>query len=90
MFGLFMIVLTFFLVGTFVIQPLLKKPMSAPTSQEASTDTLTLRKNVIYRQIKEAEMEFEMGNLSREDYQATRNQLKQEAAQILAQLRKRG
>lgn len=90
MFGLFMIVLTFFLVGTFVIQPLLQKPMSAPPRKDASSDALVLRKQVVYRQIKEAEMEFEMGNLSREDYESTRNQLKQEAAQILAQLRKRG
>lgn len=89
MFLLFMIVLTFFLVGTFVIQPLLRKPMSAPDPQDASLDSLTLRKKVVYRQIKEAEMEFEMGNLSREDFEGTRNQLKQEAAQILAKQRKR-
>ncbi|MFQ6615934.1 MAG: hypothetical protein ACE5HZ_04105 [Fidelibacterota bacterium] len=90
MFGLFMIVLTFFVVGTFVIQPLLQKPMSAPAAEDASADSLMLRKKVVYRQIKEAEMEFEMGNLSREDFESTRNQLKQEAAQILAELRKRG
>lgn len=85
-----MIVLTFFVVGTFVIQPLFQKPLSAPLSQDGSADALKLRKDVVYQQIKEAEMEFEMGNLSRKDFEATRNQLKQEAAEILAQLRKRG
>ncbi|MFQ6674953.1 MAG: hypothetical protein ACE5LH_01265 [Fidelibacterota bacterium] len=90
MFALFMIVLTFFLVGTFVIQPLLQKPMSGPAPDDASTHALLLRKQVVYRQIKEAEMEFEIGNLSREDFETTRDQLKQEAAQILAQLRKKG
>ena len=44
-------------------------------------DILRLRKTVIYRQIKEAEMEFEMGSLSKEDYERTRNQLKEEVSQ---------
>ncbi len=47
---------------------------------------LQLRKRNLYRQIKEAEMEFEMGSLSDEDYVRTRRQLKEEASRILAQI----
>ncbi|MEE9168018.1 MAG: hypothetical protein V3U24_11245 [Candidatus Neomarinimicrobiota bacterium] len=85
-----MIVLTFLVVGGFVIQPLLMKRVENPSSGDASATILNRQKEVIYKQIKEAEMEFEMGNLAKEDFERTRNQLKEEATHILQKMRKTG
>lgn len=90
MFAMIMIVFTFFLVASFIIQPLFQKTMTRPVDTDTLFDTLKLRKEVVYAQIKEAELEFEMGNLSEEDFERTRNQLKIEASQIIAKIRKKG
>ena len=91
MFAIFMIVLTFFLVLSFIIQPLFSKTPNRPKMNTGPSDILRLRKEVVYEQIKEADMEFEMGNLSKEDFERTRNQLKEEASQIIGEIRgKRG
>jgi len=89
MFAMFMIVITFFLVLAFIIQPLFLTSKHLPGKKDISLDILRLRKTVIYRQIKEAEMEFEMGSLSKEDFERTRNQLKEEASQIIGKIRER-
>jgi len=81
-----MIVLTFLLVIGFVIQPLFSNSRRNPFAGGRREEMLQLRKRNLYRQIKEAEMEFEMGSLSDEDYVRTRRQLKEEASRILAQI----
>ena len=81
-----MIVLTFFLVISFIVQPLFMGVVDKPDIEDRSLDILKLRKKVVYKQIKEAEMEFEMGNLSEEDFHRTRNLLKSEASKIIAQI----
>lgn len=89
MFAAFMIVLTFVLVGGFIIQPLMMGKSTRPTGSDVSMDRLKLRKEVVYAQIKEAEMEFEMGNLSKGDFERSRTQLKEEASQIIGDIQKR-
>ena len=89
MFTIFMIVLTFFLVVSFIIRPLLMKSINRPSIIDTSLDILNLKKEVVYRQIKEAEMEFEMGDLSKRDFERTRNTLKQEASRIIAEIQRR-
>ena len=48
--------------------------------------TLKRKKIILYRQIKELEMEFDIGNINEDDFQATRTELKQEVSAVIAQL----
>lgn len=73
----------------FIIQPLLLKKVDRPDDEDITLETLKLRKKVIYKQIKEAEMEYEMGNLSEEDYIRTRNSLKEEASSVIKTIEKK-
>lgn len=84
-----MIVLTFLLVAGFVVQPLFMEKTGSPSVKDTTLDKLNLRKELIYKQIKEAEMEFEMGNLSRKDFDRTRGQLKKEAVRIIGLIQKK-
>lgn len=86
MFAMIMTVLTFLLVAGFVVQPLLIGNLEPPTARDADLETLKLRKKVLYKQIKEAEMEFEIGILSDEDFAQTRNRLKKEVAQLISEI----
>ncbi|MEE2876957.1 MAG: hypothetical protein VX822_04175 [Candidatus Neomarinimicrobiota bacterium] len=47
---------------------------------------LKLRKQSILEQIKELELEYEMGTVSPDDFQRNRNELKREASAIMAKL----
>lgn len=93
MFAEIMILVTFVVLVTFIVQPLFaSRAVDIPDIEDNEILNLQLRKEIIYRQIKEAEMERDMGNLSDEDYNRTRQQLKEEASQIidvLEQQRKR-
>lgn len=86
MFTEFMVVITFVLVVGFIIQPLLFAKVEKPIEEDFTLESLRIRKKVIYKQIKEAEMEYEMGNLSKEDYLQTRDHLKEEASVIIKKI----
>ncbi|MCH8011139.1 MAG: hypothetical protein IIA61_04200 [Candidatus Marinimicrobia bacterium] len=81
--------ITFVIIVGFIIQPLLLKKVDKPDYEEITLETLKLSKKVIYKQIKEAEMEYEMGNLSEEDYIRTRNSLKEEASSVIKIIEKK-
>ncbi|ODS29618.1 MAG: hypothetical protein SCARUB_05284 [Candidatus Scalindua rubra] len=84
MFAEIMILVTFVVLVTFIVQPLFaSRVVDIPDIEDNEILNLQLRKEIIYRQIKEAEMERDMGNLSDEDYNRTRRQLKEEASQII-------
>ena len=89
MYAEFMLLITFVIMVGFIIQPLLLKKVDKPDGEDITLDTLKLRKKVIYKQIKEAEMEYEMGNLSEEDYIRTRNSLKEEASSVIKTIEKK-
>jgi cell division protein FtsB len=72
----------------YVVQPLLRRTVP-PLPQEEDLEALKLKKRVIYRQIKELEMDFEVGNLNREDYVEARNRLKREVAEVIRQIKAR-
>jgi uncharacterized membrane protein len=91
MFAEIMVLLTFVFLVIFIVQPLFASQAAIHTdSENDKMQTLQLRKEILYRQIKEAEMEHDMGNLSDEDYKRTRQQLKEEASQIIDLLEKIG
>lgn len=86
--GLLLVIFFIFPV-IFAIQPLFNPPIK--TSDSAGLDdlpSLERRKKILYREIKELEMEFAIGNLNEEDYQRNRLELKQEVSQIIARLKK--
>ncbi len=68
-----LILIFFILPLIFVIHPLFLQKI------EEKDETLD-------RQIKELEMEFDIGNINEDDFQATRTELKQEVSAVIAQL----
>ncbi len=80
-----LILIFFILPLIFVIQPLFLQKIE---EKDATLDrgTLKRKKIILYRQIKELEMEFDIGNINEDDFQATRTELKQEVSAVIAQL----
>ena len=76
----------FILPIIFVLQPLF---LAKITKGKDETDLASLKrkKRLLYRQIKELEMEFDMGNVNDSDYQNSRNALKQEVSIVIAQIK---
>ncbi len=72
----------------FVVQPLLETGGELPSTKEEDIDALQRRKILLYRQIKELEMEYEIGNLEHSDYQQYREELKQEISQVIGQIKR--
>ena len=52
-------------------------------------DLLKRKKIILYRQIKELEMEFDIGNLNKEDFLLRRSEIKTEVSEIIASLKKK-
>ena len=52
-------------------------------------DTLKRKKIILYRQIKELEMEFDIGNLNKENFLLRRSEIKAEVSEIIASLKKK-
>lgn len=53
---------------------------------ESNTDkmeNLQLKKRVLYREIKELDVDFELGNISEEDYTSARDDLKRNVSQVI-------
>ena len=84
------LVLIFFILPIiFVLQPLF---LAKITKGKDETDLVSLKrkKRLLYRQIKELEMEYDMGTVSPSDFQRNRNELKLEASSILDKLESLG
>ena len=52
-------------------------------------ETLKRKKILLYRQIKELEMEFDIGNLNQEDFLLRRSEIKSEVSEIITSLKKK-
>ena len=86
MFAVIMIVLTFVLVLVFAVQPLFVPKGAAIASDKVKLETLEIQKSSLYEQIKELELEFDMGNVTSDDYQRNRIELKREVSVVLEQI----
>ncbi|MBC8323922.1 MAG: c-type cytochrome biogenesis protein CcmI [Candidatus Marinimicrobia bacterium] len=85
------VVVTFliiFVMAVFVIQPLFLEPGLEIRDTEKSSNALKQRKKILYRQIKELDMDYQLGNIQDDDYDQTRDELKKEVAEILTILNK--
>ncbi|MAD51650.1 MAG: c-type cytochrome biogenesis protein CcmI [Candidatus Marinimicrobia bacterium] len=80
------VVVTFLIIvvmAVFVIQPLFLEPGLEIKDTEKKSVALKQRKKILYRQIKELDMDYQLGNIQDDDYGQTRNELKKEVAEIL-------
>ena len=70
------------------IQPLLL-PKFSTVKTSNSKDILRRKKIVLYRQIKELEMEYDIGNLESDDFKNRRAELKSEVSLIIDKIKKK-
>jgi cytochrome c-type biogenesis protein CcmI len=83
---LFMIALTVG-IALFIAYPLLTAPRSERTSsQDREAVDLLVRRDQLFHDIRETELDYKTGKLSEQDYEANITQLKTEAAEVIAQL----
>ncbi len=86
--GLFLI-LFFIFPLLYAIQPLFSPPLKSGRNRDLDDiPSLERRKKILYREIKDLEMEFAIGNLNEEDFRRTRLELKQEVSKIIARIKK--
>ena len=90
LFAVLMIIVTFIIVLGFSVQPLFLPRKQNQDEEKSKIVVLKLLKESIYGQIKELEMEYEMGTVSPSDFQRNRNELKLEASSILDKLKSFG
>jgi cytochrome c-type biogenesis protein CcmF len=80
------LILIFFVVAViFVLQPLFLSDLGKIVV-ELDINVLKRKKLLLYRQIKELEMEYEIGNINDEDFDSNRALLKQEVSAIITAL----
>ena len=80
------LILIFFVVAViFVLQPLFLSDLGKIVV-ELDKNVLKRKKLLLYRQIKELEMEYEIGNINDEDFHSHRALLKQEVSAIITAL----
>ena len=82
-----MIISTFSLVLIFSIQPLFWNINKVNFNDSNKIDSLELRKLSIYEQIKELELEFDMGNISNDDFKTNRLELINEVSKIIEKIK---
>lgn len=73
----------------YVLSPLLRKPRTVDGDAASAPDrseSLQLRKAMVYQSIRDAELDHQTGKLSTEDFESMTLGLKQEAVAILREL----
>ena len=70
------------------IQPLLLSKINV-INNAYDKDLLKRKKIILYRQIKELEMEFDIGNLNKDYFLLRRSEIKAEVYEIIASLKKK-
>ena len=70
------------------IQPLFLPAITMRNTSD-NRSALSRKKNILYRQIKELEMEYDIGNLDKQDFLLRRSELKTEVSSVLYKLKKK-
>ena len=78
----------FILPIIYVVQPFFMQGFGKIISSE-SLEILKRKKIILYRQIKELEMEYDIGNLESEDFKNRRAELKSEVSLIIDKIKKK-
>lgn len=79
------VILLVALVAAVVLRPLLLG-VGDESGESANREELEAAKEAKYREIRDAQLDFEMGKLSKEDHRAVDRQLRGEAIAILQRL----
>ena len=90
LFAVFMIFATFLIVFGFLVQPLFLPKKESREEDKSKIVVLKILKESIYKQIKELEMEYEMGTVSPSDFRRNRHELKLEASSIMDKIESLG
>ena len=70
------------------IQPLFLPAITMRNTSD-NRSALSRKKNILYRQRKELEMEYDIGNLDKQDFLLRRSELKAEVSSVLYKLKKK-
>ncbi|MAQ74027.1 MAG: hypothetical protein CMG22_02140 [Candidatus Marinimicrobia bacterium] len=81
-----LIFIPFALSILYVIEPLFMSKL-ANSYESEDQKSLKRKKIMLYRQIKELEMEYDIGNINNKDFTKMRIELKKEVSAIIAQLK---
>ena len=81
-----LIFIPFALSILYVIEPLFMSKL-ANSYESEEQKSLKRKKIMLYRQIKELEMEYDIGNINNKDFTKMRIELKKEVSAIIAQLK---
>jgi hypothetical protein len=71
----------------YVVKPLFDQGLQ-PLKNVIDKNSLQIRKKTLYKEIKELEMDFEIGKIAEPDFNDARAELKKKAAGIIAELNK--
>lgn len=89
MIGSVVIILVFILVTVYIMQPLLLEKDITIEDTQNTKESFLQRKKILYRQIKELDLDYQLGNVLEQDYINSRNDLKKEVSDILSVLNKK-
>ncbi|MFQ6605072.1 MAG: hypothetical protein ACE5D8_05895 [Fidelibacterota bacterium] len=82
----YFLIATIFIAATYYsVQPLFEAYVPATDSDEF-IESLLLKKRVLYRQIKELDLDYDLGNIAVEDYRKIRDELKLEVSALIDQI----
>ena len=70
----------------YTVYPLFQ-PVQSLSSDVEKRETLQLEKRVLYREIKELDLDYELGNISQADYTQARDELKHSVSKIIAAIK---
>lgn len=89
MIGSIIFLIIFILVIVYIVQPMLLEKDITIENTQSTTESFLQRKKILYRQIKELDMDYQLGNVLEQDYINTRNDLKREVSKVLSVLNKK-
>ena len=81
-----LIFIPFALSILYVIEPLFMSKL-ANSYESEDQKSLKRKKTMLYRQIKELEMEYDIGNINNKDFTKMRIELKKEVSKIIIQIK---
>ena len=84
----FFTLVVFIVPVIYSIQPLFLPAITMRNTSD-NRSALSRKKNILYRQIKELEMEYDIGNLDKQDFLLRRSELKAEVSSVLYKLNKK-
>ena len=81
-----LIFISFILSMIYAIEPLFMSKL-VNINKNDDNKSLKRKKVMIYRQIKELEMEYDIGNINDKDFTQMRDELKKEVSELISQIK---